>query len=310
MGRLINGRWVKGSIVTSDEEGAYDRLTRTFRDYISHDHPVYKPELNRYHLYVSYACPWACRTLIYRHLKGLEDYVSVSVVHPDMLDNGWYFSTEFSGSTHDHINGFSFLREVYQWADPYVNTSVTVPILWDIKTQSIVNNESSEIIRIFNSRFDELTGNAKDYYPAVLRDEIDELNKLIYHGVNNGVYKVGFAKNQSVYDRAVKELFETLDTLEKRLETRKYLLGIVLTEADIRLIPTLLRFDLVYYVHFKCNYRRIKDYPNLHRYMKDLYQIPAIKAATNFDHIKRHYYFSHKQINPYRIVPTGPEDIF
>lgn len=310
MGKLVDGKWEVRSIVTSNKKGAYDRLPRTFRDFVSDDHPVFKPESGRYHLYVSYACPWACRTLIYRELKGLKDHISVSVVHPDMLEDGWIFDSSYDGATEDHINGFKFLREVYQKADPKITTSVTVPILWDKKTSTIVNNESSEIIRMFNSGFNSLTGNTLDLYPEDLKARIDELNEIVYEPVNNGVYKTGFAKTQEAYDEAVTELFKTLDYLEKILGENRYLTGDRLTEADLRLVPTLLRFDIVYVVHFKCNVRRIKDYPNLSRYTKELYEMPAIKETTNLDHIKRHYYYSHESINPYRIIPRGPDEIF
>ncbi len=310
MGRLVNGKWEKGSIVNSDSKGAYDREQRTFRDFIGKEHPLYKPESGRYHLYVSYACPWATRTLIYLGLKGLSDHISVSVVHPDMLEEGWGFDASFPGATIDHLFNFSYLREVYQKADANVTTSVSVPVLWDKKTSTLVNNESSEIIRMFNASFDELTLNKEDYYPKHLRTKIDALNETIYHDVNNGVYKAGFAKTQQAYDDAVARLFTTLDSLDKVLGTHRFLFGDQITEADLRLIPTLLRFDIVYVTHFKCNIRRIKDYKNLSRYTKELYEIPAIKNATNFEHIKRHYYFSHEGINPYRIIPKGPREIF
>ena len=310
MGKLINGQWSKQSIVTSGEKGEYARLVRTFRDEISQANDKYLPESNRYHLYVSYACPWAHRTLIYRELKNLTKHISVSVVHPDMLENGWVFDNTFPEATVDHLFDAKFLYENYQRADKEVTTSVTVPVLWDKKTNTIVNNESSEIIRMFNSSFNELTGNIDDYYPMELREEINRFNELIYEPVNNGVYKTGFAKTQDVYDLAVHELFSSLDYLDNHLEGKKFLVGDRLTEADIRLIPTLLRFDLVYVTHFKCNLRRIIDYKNLSRYTRELYDIPAIKNTTNFEHIKQHYYYSHEMINPYRIIPSGPKDIF
>jgi len=310
MGMLVNGKWVKGPIVSSDKQGAYDRQPRTFLDFISKDHPVFKPESNRYHLYVSYACPWATRVLIYRNLKGLAPHISVSVVHPDMLEEGWVFDGYFDGATEDHLFGFRYLSEVYKKADPNITTSVTVPVLWDKKTNTIVNNESADIIRMFDTSFNDLTGNTTDYYPPDKRAEIDLLNDTIYHTVNNGVYKAGFAKTQEAYDTAVKLLFQTLDELDEILATKKYLTGDEVTEADLRLIPTLLRFDLVYVTHFKCNVKQIKEYKNLSRYTKDLYDLSAIKETTNFDHIKRHYYFSHATINPYRIIPQGPDTLF
>ncbi len=310
MGRLVDGEWVKTSIITSDDSGAYDRVPRSFLDKISPDHKTYKPESGRYHLYVSYACPWATRALIFRKLKKLEDHISVDVVHPDMLEYGWSFSKDFPGSTGDSLHGFDHLKDVYLKADSNVSTTVTVPVLWDKKTNSIVNNESSEIIRIFNSAFNEITGDKKDYYPESLREEIDAINEQVYHDVNNGVYKSGFAKEQDVYEEAVTKLFKTLDELENRLESKDYLVGDQLTEADIRLVVTLLRFDPVYFGHFKCNLQRIKDYKNLSRYTKNLYEIDAVRESTFFDHIKRHYHYSHEEINPQRIVPVGPRQNF
>jgi putative glutathione S-transferase len=309
MGMLIEGKWTEGSVITSNKKGAYDRQPRSFRDFISNDHPIFKPETDRYHLYVSYACPWATRTLIYRKLKGLEDHISTSIVHPDMLNVGWQFDESYKDATKDHLFGFSKLSDVYLEADPKITTSVTVPILWDKKTVTIVNNESSEIIRMFNSSFNELTGNQDDYYPKNKRTQIDTLNEKIYHSINNGVYKSGFAKTQEAYDSAVLSLFSSLDELELILEDNKFLTGDTLTEADLRLIPTLLRFDIVYVTHFKCNIRRIKDYKNLSRYTKELYEIPAILETNNLDHIKRHYYYSHETINPFRIIPQGPNEI-
>ena len=310
MGRLIDGKWIETSIVTSDQKGSYARLKRTFLDQISTTSTKFKPESNRYHLYVSLACPWAHRTLIYRELKELTNHISVSVVHPDMLENGWAFDNSFDGATIDHANNSKFLYQNYQIAQSDVTTSVTVPVLWDKKTSTIVNNESSEIIRMFNTTFNNLTGNNLDFYPKHLRAEIDYFNNLIYEPINNGVYKCGFAQNQHAYDSAIEDLFKSLDLIDKHLEGKNFLVGEVLTEADIRLLPTLLRFDLVYFTHFKCNVRRIKDYPNLNRYTKNLYQLKAFKETTNFEHIKRHYYFSHEMINPYRIIPKGPEEIF
>ncbi len=310
MGRLVDGKWVETSIITSDDGGNYDRVPRSFRDKVASDHETFKPESGRYHLYVSYACPWATRALIFRKLKQLEEHISVDVVHPDMLDKGWSFKKDFSGCTGDSLYGFDHLYEVYLKAQEDVSTTVTVPILWDKKTESIVNNESSEIIRIFNSGFNELTGNDDDYYPESLRSEIDGLNEKIYNNVNNGVYRSGFAKKQEAYEKAVTQLFQTLDEIEQRLEGRDYLVGNQLTEADIRLIVTLLRFDCVYFGHFKCNFQRISDYKNLSRYTKNLYELSAVKESTFFDHIKRHYHYSHEEINPQRIVPLGPRKFF
>lgn len=310
MGRLINGKWVIASVATCDSNGAYDRPDRSFRDFVSDDHPIFKPESNRYHLYISHACPWASRTMIYRKLKGLEQHITYSVVHPEMLDEGWFFDESYPNSTIDHLYDCKFLKDIYLKADPKISTTVTVPILWDKKTHTIVNNESSEIIRMFNSSFDGLTNNYLDFYPETQRDLIDSLNEKIYHNVNNGVYKTGFATTQDSYNRAVKELFSTLDELDNILENKKFLIGNQISEADLRLIPTLLRFDCVYFTHFKCNKKRIKDYKNLSRYTKELFSMPAISESTNFDHIKRHYYYSHESINPFRIIPIGPEDFF
>ena len=309
MGKLIDGEWIKKSIITLDKKGAYDRLPRTFLNTISNKHEIFKPESNRYHLYVSHACPWATRTMIYRKLKELDTHISVSVVNPDMLDEGWVFDDSFNEATIDHLHGFKYLRQVYQKADPKITTSVTVPILWDKQTQTIVNNESSQIIRIFNSEFNELTGNQDDFYPKSKKAEIDRFNDLIYDNINNGVYKTGFATTQESYDIAVSKLFDTLDELDAVLANSKFLTGDLFNEADLRLIPTLLRFDLVYVTHFKCNLKRIIDYPNLSRYVRDMLAIPAVKETFHPDHIKRHYYYSHAQINPYRIIPKGPVDL-
>jgi len=307
MGKLIHGKWQSGSILTSDNKGAYKRVDRSFLEPISTDHPQFKPESGRYHLYVSYACPWAHRTLIYRRLKALEPHISVSVVHPDMLENGWTFSKDFEGATGDPLYQHDFLYQLYQQADAHISTTVTVPILWDKSLKTIVNNESSQIIRLFNTAFNDITGNHDDYYPEKDRKAIDALNAKIYDTVNNGVYQCGFARTQSSYDHAVTDLFSTLETLEEILSKNRYLLGETLTEADLRLIPTLLRFDPVYVTHFKCNIKRLIDYPNLSRYITTLRKIPAIEETTHMEHIKRHYYYSHKMLNPNQIIPKGPE---
>jgi len=282
MGVLENGKWIAGSIVKSTKKGCYDRPPRTFRDFISDDHDTFKPETGRYHLYVSYACPWATRTLIYRKLKSLEQHITVSYVHPDMLEQGWKFDPSFAAATVDDVFGYTYLHQVYQKADPTITTSVTVPVLWDKKTNTIVNNESSEIIRMFNASFNQLTGNDEDFYPEALRSDIDELNNQIYHSVNNGVYKTGFAKTQKSYDEAVDVLFSTLDELDERLENNKYLLGDTLTEADLRLIPTLLRFDIVYVTHFKCNVRRISDYKKFITIQQSALRIERSKRVNKF----------------------------
>ncbi len=309
MGRLVDGQWIAGSVITSGKDGAYERIPRSFLDTISADHERFQPESGRYHLYVSYACPWAHRVLIMRSLKGLTKHISVDVVHPDMLESGWSFASNFAGATGDSLYAQTYLYQIYQKAQSDVSTSVTVPVLWDKKEMTIVNNESSQILRIFNSAFNDLTDNQDDYYPKSLRTEIDELNERVYEYVNNGVYRSGFAKTQKAYEDAVTKLFQVLDELEERLEGKDYLVGERLTEADIRLITTLLRFDVVYVTHFKCNRKRISDYKNLSRYRRQLFQLAAIQSTTDFDHIKRHYYYSHESINPFRIIPVGPDHI-
>lgn len=309
MGRLVSGNWEEGSIIRSDKKGRYDRLVRTFRDTIASKHEKFQAESGRYHLYVSYACPWAHRCLIFRGLKELENHISIDVVHPDMLNKGWSFKKDIEryGATGDSLNKAEFLYEIYQKADPQVSTSVTVPVLWDKKSQTIVNNESAEIIRIFNSAFNELTGNTADYYPSELQKEIDQWNKKIYDQVNNGVYKCGFAKTQEAYNEAVNELFSCLEQLEDHLEDNSYLVGNQLTEADLRLLPTLIRFDPVYYVHFKCSRQKISEFKNLSRYLQALMKLEPVKKTTHLEHIKRHYFFSHAAINPMQIIAASPK---
>lgn len=263
-------------------------------------------EPGRYHLYVSLACPWAHRTLILRALKGLEAMIPVSVVDWFMGDRGWTFRAEHPGATGDALHGAEFLYELYLRADPKFTGRVTVPVLWDTRTGVIVNNESSEIIRMFNSAFDGVGALPGDYYPEDRRAEIDAINARVYDTLNNGVYKSGFATTQAAYEEAVVPLFDTLDWLESILARRRYLTGATLTEADIRLFPTLIRFDPVYVGHFKCNLRRLVDYPHLWGYTRELYQHPAIRPTVNFEHIKRHYYMSHESVNPHRVVPLGP----
>ena len=313
MGHLIDGTWNNDDVATSDEKGKFKREASRYRSTISNDDSDHKehkyyPEADRYHLYVSYACPWAHRTLITRQIKGLDKVISVDVVHPHMLDHSWTFSKDFKGATGDTLYNKDYLYQIYQLDNPKASTKVTVPVLWDKKTKSIVNNESSEIIRIFNSSFKDFSTNDIDLYPAALKDEIDQVNEMTYEPINNGVYKTGFAKNQEAYEEAFKTLFETLDKVDQRLEGKDYLVGDTLTEADIRLVTTLLRFDSVYYVHFKCNYKKISEYKNLSRYLHKLYQMDAIRSTTNLEHIKSHYYYSHKFINPHRIVPIGPSE--
>ena len=313
MGLLINGVWHDQWYDTKSTGGRFVRQESAFRNWITPDGAPgptgvggYKAEPGRYHLYVSLACPWAHRTLIFRKLKGLEGVISVSVVHWLMLENGWTFE-EGPGVVPDPIFGARYLYEIYARAEPRYTGRITVPVLWDKETGTIVNNESSEIIRMFNSAFDDCGALPGDYYPEDLRSEIDALNARIYDTVNNGVYKAGFATTQEAYNDAVMKLFETLDLLEERLATRRYLLGDRLTEADWRLFTTLVRFDPVYVSHFKCNLRRIVDYPNLFDYLRHLYQMPGIAETVNMFHIKHHYYQSHRAINPTGIVPLGPE---
>lgn len=307
MGLLVDGLWQDKWYDTRENGGKFERQESKFRGAIGSEagaqHP---PESGRYHLYVAYACPWAHRALILRQLKGLTEHIDVSVVNPDMLGDGWRF-TEYPGSTGDKLYHYDYLHQLYTKAKHDVTTRVTVPVLWDKQTQSIVNNESADIIRIFNSDFNTLTGDTQDFYPSPLREEIDDINKLVYHAVNNGVYKAGFATTQSAYEDAVNTLFEALDTLETRLSTQRYLVGLQITEADWRLFTTLIRFDAVYHGHFKCNIRQIADYPNLYAYMKELYQYPGVADTVNFDHIKRHYYYSHTMVNPTQVIPVGPK---
>ena len=315
MGRLVDGEWVTGWIDTKSSGGAFVRQESVWRNWVTADGSPgpsgeggFQAESGRYHLYVSLACPWAHRTLIFRALKGLEAHIGVSVVHPHMLEDGWTFETsETYGATGDRLGGRRFLREVYLAADPKASGRVTVPVLWDTRRETIVSNESAEIIRMFNSAFDGITGDTADYYPTPLRAEIDALNARIYDTVNNGVYKAGFATSQSAYEAAVGPLFDSLDWLEHRLSTRRYLTGERITEADWRLFTTLVRFDSVYHVHFKCCRRRLVDYPNLWGWTRELHQHPGIAETVHLAHIRRHYFFSHESINPHRIVPVAPD---
>lgn len=294
MAALIEGKWSDEPIATPNEKGEFARKDSQFRDFIAPEDAA----PGRYHLYVSYACPWAHRTLIVRSLKKLENVISVSVTNAFMGERGWTF-----GSGHD----LDYLATVYRGADRNYTGKITVPVLWDNRKETIVNNESSEILRMLNSSFNAFTDSTIDLYPQELRKKIDSFNSLIYETVNNGVYKAGFASNQESYDRAYKALFNTLNEMDQHLGNHKYLTGDKITEADIRFFTTLLRFDPVYYVHFKCNYKLIRDYENLSAYLRSLYQIPEIKKTCFFDHIKEHYYLSHKWINPSGIIPAGPE---
>ncbi|MBD3664633.1 glutathione S-transferase family protein [Sulfitobacter sp. TSTF-M16] len=313
MGLLVDGKWQDQWYDTKSTDGAFKRSEAQFRNWLTADggpgpdgQKGFKAESGRYHLYVSLACPWAHRTLIFRQLKDLADHIDVSVVHPDMLGDGWTFDDDFAGATGDRLHGLPFARDIYTRADPTFTGRVTVPILWDTETQTIVSNESSEIIRMFNTAFDGITGNTDDYWPAEKHAEIDRINARVYDTLNNGVYKCGFATSQSAYDAAVHPLFDTLDWLEDILSQNRYLTGNTVTEADWRLFPTLVRFDPVYHLHFKCNRRRIIDYPNLWAYTRELYQWPGVSQTVNFDHFVRHYHYSHDSINPHRIVPINP----
>lgn len=313
MGQLINGEWSSAWYDTKKTGGAFKRDTSRFRNWVTADGSAgpsgeggFKAEPDRYHLYVSYACPWAHRTLIFRALKGLSDMIDVSAVHPDMLDDGWTFATDFDGATGDRLYGMKFMRDIYTRADPEISGRVTVPVLWDKERQTIVSNESAEIIRMFNSAFNDLTGNDHDYYPAALRKDIDEVNARIYDTINNGVYKSGFATTQEAYEEAVYPLFTSLDWLEERLSSGRFLMGETQTEADWRLFTTLVRFDSVYHLHFKCNRKRIVDYPALWAYTRDLFQHPNVAETARLDHIVRHYHYSHDTINPNRILPINP----
>lgn len=313
MGLLVDGIWQDRWYDTSKSGGRFIRSESQFRNWITADgsagptgHGGFKAEPGRYHLYVSLACPWASRAMIFRALKGLEEFISVSVVNWFMGPEGWTFD-DGPGVVPDTVNGAKRLYEVYVKADPEYSGRVTVPALWDKRTATIVNNESSEIIRMLNSAFDGIGAKPGDYYPEGLRAEIDGLNAKIYDRINNGVYKAGFATTQAAYEEAVRPLFAALDEIEERLSRQRYLCGGRITEADWRLFTTLIRFDPVYYGHFKCNIRRIVDYPNLWGYTRELYQWPGVRKTVNFQHIKGHYYQSHKTINPTGIVPVGPE---
>ena len=313
MGQLVDGAWSDASYDTASSGGRFVRSTTRFRNWVTADGSPgasgdggFPAAAGRYHLYVSHACPWAHRTLILRKLKGLEDLISVSVTHPDMLDDGWTFGTDFDGVTGDRLYGLPFLRDLYTRADPGISGRVTVPVLWDRERETIVSNESSEIIRMFNRAFDHLTGNRDDYWPEALREEVKKVNARVYDTVNNGVYRAGFATTQEAYDEAVTALFASLDWLEDLLSRNRYLVGDRITEADWRLVTTLFRFDPVYHLHFKCNRRRLIDYPNIWAYARELYQWPGVAGTVHFDHIVRHYHYSHASINPHRIIPINP----
>ena len=299
MGLLVDGTWQDNWYDTKSTGGKFERSIAKFRNWITPDGAAgpsgtegFAAESGRYHLYVSYACPWPHSTLIFRALKGLEDHISISVVHHDMLTEGWTFAQDFEGATGDRLYGSPFARDIYTRADPVFTGRVPVPILWDKARETIVSNESSEIIRMFNSAFNDVTGNTDDYWPQALRDAIAPVNDRIYDTFNNGVYRSGFATTQ--------------DWAEDRLSKFRYLMGDALTEADLRFFPTLVRFDPVYHLHFKCNRNRIIDYPNLWAYTREIYKLPGVAETVKFDHIVRHYHYSHDSINPHRIIPTNP----
>lgn len=315
MGLLIDGRWHDQWYDTGDS-GRFQRESAQRRNWVTADGSAgpsgdggFKAEAGRYHLYVSLACPWAHRTLILRKLKGLESLIDVSVVSWLMREHGWTFDRNF-GSSGDRLDNLSYMHQRYTADDPHYSGRVTVPTLWDTQSGGIVSNESAEIIRMFNSAFDGLTGNDLDFYPKPLRERIDQLNERIYPAVNNGVYRAGFATTQEAYEEAFDELFAMLDELEALLDSNRYLAGEYLTEADIRLFTTLIRFDAVYHGHFKCNLRRIEDYPNLSNWLRELYQWPGIADTVDFTHIKSHYYASHATINPTGVIPKGPQQDF
>lgn len=315
MGLLVEGRW-HDQWYESSKDGAFQREQAKRRNWVTADgrpgpsgEGGFKAEAGRYHLYVSLACPWAHRTLIVRKLKGLESLIDVSVVSWLMRENGWTFDKQ-TGSSGDPLDGHTFMYQRYLADTPNYTGRVTVPVLWDKKLQRIVSNESSEIIRMFNSAFDQLTANHLDLYPEPLRPAINELNDRIYPAVNNGVYRAGFATSQGAYEEAFDEVFAELEALEKLLDEKRYLAGEYLTEADVRLFTTLIRFDAVYHGHFKCNLRRIADYPNLSNWLREMYQLPGVADTVDFVHIKHHYYASHATINPTGVVPKGPEQDF
>lgn len=313
MGLLVDGKWQDKWYDTDSTGGRFERSASRFRHWITPDGAAgpsgddgFRAESGRYHLYVSYACPWAHRALVMRALKGLQAHVDVSVVHPLMLDDGWTFDTDFPGATGDRLYGLDKLYELYLRADPHDSGRVTVPVLWDRERETIVNNESAEIIRMLGHAFDGIGARPGDYYPEDLRERIDAINADVYDHVNNGVYKAGFATTQAAYDEAATALFDTLDTLEERLARHRYLVGNTLTEADLRLWTTLVRFDAVYATHFKCDRRRIVDYPNLLGLLRELYQLPGIADTVHLDHIRHHYFRSHPAVNPHGIIAIGP----
>jgi putative glutathione S-transferase len=313
MGLLVEGKWQDVWYDTKASKGKFQREQAQLRNWVTASGDPgptgiggFKAESGRYHLYVSLACPWAHRTLIFRKLKGLESHISVSVVSPDMLSKGWTFD-KTTGASGDELFGFDFMHQVYTQNQSDYTGRVTVPVLWDKQQNCIVSNESSEIIRMFNSAFNHITGNDLDFYPETQQQTIDEVNEFVYHNINNGVYKTGFATTQDAYEEAYTALFSALDKLEDTLSKQRYLTGDTITEADWRLFTTLIRFDPVYFGHFKCNKQQIEQYDNISQYVRDLYQIEGVAETVDFYHIKRHYYFSHTMINPTQVVPLGPD---
>ena len=311
MGMLIKGELVNNWLEKEIDGGEFKRMESSFRNWVTVDGSAgptgdggFKAEADRYHLYVSAACPWAHRTVIFRKLKKLEPIIGLSIVEPDMLEQGWTFAE--AGSYIDHLYAHKYMHQIYTHANKEFTGQITVPVLWDKKLQTIVNNESSEIIRMLNSAFNNFTDVTVDYYPESLRQEIDAVNQPIYRFINNGVYRCGFATTQVAYERAFDRLFNELDRAEEMLSKNRYLTGDQITEADWRLFTTLIRFDAVYVGHFKCNLKRIADYANLSNYLRELYQVPGIAETVNIDYIKRHYYFSHTSVNPTQIIPKGP----
>ena len=314
MGLLVDGQWHDKWYDTEDTGGRFERSRSQFRNWITADGSAgpagkdgFKAESGRYHLYVSYACPWAHRTLVMRAWKGLAQHIGVSVVHPLMLENGWELGTDFDGATGDSLFGLDRMYQLYLKADPNYSGRVTVPTLWDKQRGTIVSNESADIIRMLNSAFDGIGARPGDYYPDDLRADIDRINAAVYEHVNNGVYKAGFSTSQPAYDEAVTALFANLEDLERRLGDNRYLLGNTLTEADLRLWTTLVRFDAVYVTHFKCDRKRVADYPNLHGLLRDIHQMPGVAETVHMDHIRHHYFRSHPTINPHGIVSIGPD---
>lgn len=308
MNMLVDGEWRTDAYESTDDDGSFERQTTPFRDEIRDDPDArFQPESGRYHLYVSAACPWAHRTLVTRALKGLEDAISVSIVDPYRGEDGWQFTPEKEGCTRDHVHDADYLRELYVNADPDATCRVTVPVLWDTEEGTIVNNESEEIMRMLDTEFDEYATRDVDLYPEGYRDEVDRIIDEIYEPINNGVYRAGFATKQGPYDEAVDDLFAALDHWDEVLADQRYLAGDRLTEADVAMFTTLVRFDNVYHTHFMCNVQYIREYDNLWPYLRDLYRTPGVAETVNMDHIKEHYYTTHPDVNPNRIVARGPD---